>query len=423
MDELILEVSQVNTYIKEMMEQDALLTGLCVRGELSNYKRYPSGHHYFTLKDGTASLKCVMFRSSAVRLRFTPENGMMVLAAGRITVYPRDGVYQLYCVSMHPEGTGDLTVAFEQMKKKLEGEGLFDEAHKKPIPAYPHRIALVTSSAGAALRDMLRILGHRYPLAEVLLLPVRVQGTEAPGEIAAAIDYANQFHVADLMIVGRGGGSIEDLWAFNEEVVARAIYRSKIPIISAVGHEPDVTIADYVADLRAATPSNGAELAVPDQAELRQTLKSLEIRMAQNMNRRLKLARQELESKKRARVLRSPMEYFADRRQYLDGLHERMARIMGQKILQGRMTLHSRQEQLLPAWRSVKQQKSKTAGMLAARLDAMSPLKVLARGYSILEDNGGRNIRSAHQLQPGDQVTARLAEGKIHAIVDACMED
>ena len=423
MDELILEVSQVNSYIKEMMDQDALLTGLCVRGELSNYKRYPSGHHYFTLKDGNASLKCVMFRSNAVRLRFTPENGMTVLAAGRITVYPRDGVYQLYCLSMHPEGTGDLTVAFEQMKKKLAAEGLFDESHKKPIPAYPHRIALVTSSAGAALRDMLRILGHRYPLAEVLLLSVRVQGTEAPGEIAAAIDYANKYHLADLMIVGRGGGSMEDLWAFNEEVVARAIYRSEIPIISAVGHEPDVTIADYVADLRAATPSNGAELAVPDQTELRAALKSFEVRMAQSMQKRLKLARQALEARKRARVLRSPTQYLEDRRLFLDGLNERMARIMGQKLLQGRMALAARQEKLGTAWRAGNQQKSKTLGMLAARLDAMSPLKVLSRGFSILEDAEGRSIRSVRQLQPGDTVTARLAEGKIRATVDACMED
>ena len=255
-EQLILEVSQVTSYIKEMMDSDGLLNGVCIRGELSNYKTYPSGHHYFTLKDGKAALSCVMFRSSAVRLRFRPENGMTVLAAGRITVYERDGKYQLYCVSMNPEGTGDLAVAFEQLKKRLAAEGLFDESHKKPIPAYPHRIALITSSAGAALHDMLRILSHRYPLAEVKLLPVRVQGEEAPGEIAAALDYANRYQVADLIITGRGGGSVEDLWAFNEEIVARAIYRSEIPVISAVGHEPDVTIADYVADLRAATPSN-----------------------------------------------------------------------------------------------------------------------------------------------------------------------
>ena len=246
-EQLVLEVSQVNSYIKEMLDADGLLGGLCIRGELSNYKKYPSGHHYFTLKDGQSQLKCVMFRSSTMRLRFRPENGMMVQAAGRITVYPRDGVYQLYCVAMTPEGAGDLAVAFEQLKKKLAAEGLFDPAHKKPIPAYPHQIAIITSAAGAAVHDMLRIIRHRYPLAEVKLLPVRVQGEEAAGEIAAALGYANRYQLADLIITGRGGGSMEDLWAFNEEVVARAIYRSKIPVISAVGHEPDVTIADYVA--------------------------------------------------------------------------------------------------------------------------------------------------------------------------------
>lgn len=423
MDELILEVSQVNAYIKEMMDSDALLGGLCIRGELSNYKKYPSGHHYFTLKDGEAALKCVMFRSSAMRLRFRPENGMTVLAAGRITVYPRDGAYQLYCVSMSPEGAGDLAVAFEQLKKKLASEGLFDEAHKKPIPAFPHRIALITSSAGAALHDMLRILGRRYPLAEVVLLPVRVQGVEAPGEIAAAIDYANRYQVAELIITGRGGGSMEDLWAFNEEVVARAIYRSEIPLISAVGHEPDVTIADYVADLRAATPSNGAELAVPDQAELRVLLKSCETRMAQSLNKRLKLARQQLEGKKIARVLRSPVQYLEVRRQRLDEEIEHLAREMTHKLQSERAFLAKRQEKLMPAWKAGHQRRGKQIGTLTARLDAMSPLKVLARGYSITENDAGIVIKSAKDLVPGDHIRIRLAEGTVSASVNRCMED
>ena len=257
-------VAQVNSYIKAAMDKDPILSGLFIRGEISNFKTYPSGHSYFSLKDEGGSIRCVMFRREASRLRFRPENGMKVIAFGRITVFPRDGQYQLYCGELTPEGAGDLHVAFEQLKEKLFREGLFDASHKKPLPRYPERIALVTSPAGAALRDMLRILGARYPLASVVLLPVRVQGAGAPEEIAAALRYASVHRIADLVITGRGGGSIEDLWAFNEEIVARAIYDCKIPVISAVGHEPDVTIADFVADLRAATPSNAAELAVPD---------------------------------------------------------------------------------------------------------------------------------------------------------------
>jgi exodeoxyribonuclease VII large subunit len=422
-EQLILEVSQVSSYIKEMMDADSLLTGLCIRGELSNYKKYPSGHHYFTLKDGQSALKCVMFRSSAMRLRFRPENGMMVLAAGRITVYPRDGVYQLYCVSMTPEGAGDLSVAFEQLKKKLSAEGLFDPAHKKPLPAYPHRIAIITSSAGAAVHDMLRIISHRYPLSEVKLLPVRVQGTEAPGEIAGALDYCNRYHLADLIITGRGGGSMEDLWAFNEEIVARAIYRSQIPVISAVGHEPDVTIADYVADLRAATPSNGAELATPDQNELRESLQSRQARMAQSLEKQLKLARQQLEIRRNARVLQSPMVYFEERQQQLDLLTERLGRAMSQRLSSATGELEKRMQRLPNAAALSFSGKRKHFETLTAGLDAMSPLKVLSRGYSITETDRGRAVRSAKELSPGDHITIRLHEGRVSAQVEALEEE
>ena len=264
----VYSVTQVNQYIKGLLDQDQTMTALYVRGEVSNYKAYPSGHHYFSLKDAGGAIRCVMFRREAVSLRFRPENGMKVLAFGRVTVFPRDGQYQLYCSALTPDGVGDLHVAFEQLKQKLYEEGLFEAAHKKPLPRFPEKIALITSPAGAAVRDMLRILEARWPLAEVCIIPVRVQGAEAPGEIAGAIAWANQHRAADLLITGRGGGSMEDLWAFNEEIVARAIYASDIPIISAVGHEPDVTIADFAADLRAATPSNAAELAVPDQNEI-----------------------------------------------------------------------------------------------------------------------------------------------------------
>lgn len=423
MDEsLILEVSQVNSYIKEMLDADVLLNGLCIRGELSNYKTYPSGHHYFTLKDGESTLKCVMFRNNAMRLRFRPENGMTVLAAGRISVYPRDGVYQLYCVSMRPEGAGDLAIAFEQLKQKLSQEGLFDEEHKQPIPEFPEQIVLITSSAGAALHDMLRILGQRYPLAEVKLLPVRVQGTEAPGEIAEAIDYANRFALGDLIITGRGGGSMEDLWAFNEEIVARAIYNSKIPIISAVGHEPDVTIADYVADLRAATPSNGAELATPDQAELRVMLSSMESRIRQRCKEQLELARRQLSMRMESPALRFPVRILEQRQQNADQLTARLFRALDASIQTARGAYALREERLERAWSQADKERRQSLETLAVRLDAMSPLKVLSRGYSIAEFSG-KPVREAKELKPGDKLTVRFSEGAVLTRVEHELEE
>ena len=294
MSQQILTITQVNEYIRSKMDSDALLCNVAVKGEISNYKVYPSGHHYFTLKDDGGTLKCVMFRGNAMRLRIKPEHGMKIIAMGKISVYPRDGAYQLYCSALALDGVGDLHAAFEQMKTKLAEQGLFDPAHKKPLPAYPGVIGIVTSSAGAAVHDMLRILKRRYPLSKVLLLPVRVQGAEAPGEIAVAIKYANKYNLCDVLIVGRGGGSLEDLWAFNEEIVARAIYDSVIPVISAVGHEPDVTISDFVADVRAATPSNAAEIVVPDQDALRQNLDSICSAMVSAMDRQIKSAKRHL---------------------------------------------------------------------------------------------------------------------------------
>lgn len=393
MDRDILEVSQVNGYLKSVLDQDPLLQRLMIRGELSNYKVYPSGHHYFTLKDSESALRCVMFRSSASRLRFQPENGMKVIASGRITVYPRDGAYQLYCDSLTPEGAGDLAIAFEQLKAKLSAEGLFDPEHKKPLPKYPHRIAIVTSSAGAAIHDMLRILKARYPLSKVILLPVRVQGMEAPPEIAGAIRYCNRYQIADLIITGRGGGSMEDLWAFNDERVARAIYDSQIPVISAVGHEPDVTISDYVADLRAATPSNAAELAVPDQQELIQMLDSLSSKMAGDLRRKLSFFRQRLDHLSASRVLRSPGQYFADRRLALEHLTLRLTSAQRALIVSARGDL----------------------GRLASAMDAMSPLKVLSRGYSLTTTADGTTVRSVSQIKIGDSVEIRLPDGRLDA--------
>ena len=391
----ILSPSQVSQYIKGFMDQDRLLSGLLVRGELSNYKMYPSGHHYFSLKDREGSLRCVMFRGDAASLRFRPENGMQVIAAGRVTVFPRDGQYQLYCSRLTPEGVGDLYLAFEQLKEKLSREGLFDPGHKKPIPNFPGTIALITSPAGAAVRDMVRILRARWPLSRVKILPVRVQGAGAAEEIAAAITWANAYAVADLIITGRGGGSMEDLWAFNEEIVARAIYASDIPVISAVGHEPDVTISDFVADLRASTPSNAAELAVPDRVELAGTLQSLGERLEGSMTQRLANSRRALNRLAASRAMTEPTAYFKDKRLLLD--------------YQSRRLVHGLE-------RSVSGQRERL-GRLSAALDAMSPLKVLGRGYSIALKEGGGVISSVKDAVPGENFTLKVSDGQLDCTV------
>ena len=379
----IFTVSEVNQFIKDLLDNVPPLQEVLLRGEISNYKLYPSGHHYFTLKDSQCSLKCVMFRGSAVRLRFRPENGMQVIASGRISVYPRDGAYQLYCTSLTPEGAGDLSVAFEQLKEKLRKEGLFDEAHKKPLPPYPRRIAIVTSPAGAAVHDMIRILRRRYPIAKVLLLPVRVQGTEAPAEIAGAIRYANTRSLADVLITGRGGGSLEDLWAFNDERVARAIYDSDIPVI-------------FVADRRASTPSNAAEIAVPDMAELLRTLDAARSRMTQSIRRDIAAHSRRLESLSKKRVLTDPTAYLADRRQDVDHMTHR----------------------LCAAMRVVTDVQNRRFGALAASLDALSPLKVLGRGYALAQQPDGTVLRSADQARIGETLRLRLADGACRKELD-----
>ena len=395
MAQQVLSITQINEYIRGKMDSDALLNQVAVKGEISNYKRYPSGHHYFTLKDENAALKAVMFKGNALRLRFQPENGMKVIAMGKISVFPRDGAYQLYCTAMAVDGVGDLYAAFEQLKKKLAAQGLFDPAHKKPLPKFPGTIGIITSSAGAAVHDMLRILNKRYPLTKVVLLPVRVQGVEAPGEIAAAIGYANYHKLADLLIVGRGGGSIEDLWAFNDERVANAIYRSRIPVISAVGHEPDVTISDYVADLRAATPSNGAELAVPDRDALSQTLDAVSAAMATALNRQITAASRHLQVLSQSGALQSPVGYLNKKQQDVNFLTNRLAAAQNQIL--------SRSNQRYIA--------------LTAKLDAMSPLKVLTRGYSMARNGAGEVITSTAQVELGERITVTLKDGQIGATV------
>lgn len=395
MAQTILSITQLNEYIRGRMDADPVLTQVAVRGEISNYKLYPSGHHYFTLKDEGSALKCVLFKGNALRLRFRPENGMKIIAMGRVSVFPRDGAYQLYCTALELDGVGDLYAAFEQLKKKLAAQGLFDPAHKKPLPKFPGTIGIVTSSAGAAVHDMLRILRKRYPLSRVRLLPVRVQGAEAPGEIAAAIAYANRYHLADLLIVGRGGGSIEDLWAFNDERVAYAIYESQIPVISAVGHEPDVTISDFVADLRAATPSNAAELAVPDQDALRQNLDAMSSAMATVLGRQLKSARQHLDVLAQSPALRSPTGYLEQREKSLELLKNRLVSAQNASI--------TRKNQRYIA--------------AVSKLDAMSPLKVLTRGYSMAQTERGEVLRSVRQVELGERIHIALGDGKLSATV------
>ena len=371
-----LSVTALNLYIRDLLDGQSLLANVGVRGELSNYKIYPSGHHYFTLKDSESSLKCVMFKSSASRLRFRPENGMGVTVWGRVTVYPRDGAYQLYASQIMPEGTGDLQIAFD-----IKLCGYF---------------AIITSSAGAAVHDMIRILGKRWPMAKILLLPVRVQGAEAPAEIAGAIRYANEFDVADLIITGRGGGSIEDLWAFNDERVARAIYSSRLPVISAVGHEPDVTISDFVADRRASTPSNAAEIAVPDCREIIEMLAGYEIRASQGMRKQLTALRERLEAYAERRVLTDPMTIIDNRRMEIDRSRERLV---------------SAEERIL----AVKRQRFVAS---TASLEAMSPLRVLTRGYAIAANAEGNSIRSVSQMQSGDRIRLRLSDGSADCLVE-----
>ena len=395
-EQMIFSVSEANNFIKALLDAVPQLQTIFVRGEISNYKCYPSGHHYFTLKDEGSALRCVMFRGMAAKLRFRPENGMKVVAFGRIGVFPRDGGYQLYCSDLSVQGVGDLHVAFEQLKEALGKEGLFDPAHKKPLPKYPRRIAIITSSAGAAVHDMLRILKARWPMSEVVLLPVRVQGAEAPAEIAGALRYANKWKVADLIITGRGGGSIEDLWAFNDARVARAIYASDLPVISAVGHEPDVTISDFVADARASTPSNAAEIAVPEQKELRRRLDMLSARMEQSEQKRVKALRERYEALARSRVLRDPMAFIDDKRLLLDYTQRKLSALAQAQTAQ----------------------RAQRFASLAASLDALSPLKVLGRGYAVARDENGTILRAAEEASVGEKIEVLLGQGSLMCTVD-----
>ena len=399
MEKEVFTVSRLNALLKACIESDPVFSNVCVLGEISNYKLYPSGHHYFSLKDAESTLSCVLFKGSARMLRFRPENGMQVLAVGRVSVYPRDGKYQLYVNAMMPSGAGDLQAAFEQLRAKLDAEGLFSPAHKKPLPAFPRRIAVITSPVGAAVRDMIRILGVRWPAAGVLVVPVRVQGAEAPGEISDAIRLVNDNRLADLIITGRGGGSMEDLWCFNDERVARAIYASRIPVISAVGHEPDVTIADYVADQRASTPSNAAEKAVPDRTEVSASVSHLSIRISRAFEKRLTESREAVKALASRRVLTDPEEFLNLRRMDVDLLREK----------------------LLSAGQQTVSEKRHRFASLTASLDALSPLKVLSRGYTAVFDEKSHVVHSVSGLSAGDSLSLLFEDGRARCTVDGVL--
>ena len=395
MYEDVYSVSQVNKLIKSLIEDERRFANIQVRGEISNFKRYSSGHCYFTLKDAGGVLKAVMFKFAAHTLRFEPQNGDTVIAVGRISVYERDGVYQLYTDLLIPEGTGDLMLAFEQLKQKLMAEGLFDESRKKALPVNPKTVGIITSPSGAAVRDLITVSRRRNSGIKLLLYPVRVQGKEAPGEIAHAIEFMNRNKLAEVLIVGRGGGSIEELWAFNEEQTVRAIAASEIPVVSAVGHETDFTLADFAADKRAATPSQAAEIVVADANAYINYVLELEKRCKNNMLKRLTTAETTLERLQTSWALANPQRLLENRMQRYDFAAAKLKQTFN-------AALTDRQHK---------------CGVLAAKLDALSPLTVLARGYSVTENSDGKVICSIDEVRWGDEITTQVGDGNIISVV------
>lgn len=391
MEPKIATVSQINGYVKKILDHNIILNNVWIKGEISNFKHHYSGHLYITLKDEGGVLKAVMFRSSAQTLNFEPSDGMKVLARGRISVYEAGGSYQLYIEEMIPDGVGELYIAYEQLKKQLAEEGLFDETHKKPIPQFPKRVGVVTASTGAAVRDIINVITRRYPMAEIVIYPAQVQGTGAAQSVVRAIEYFNATKEVDTLIVGRGGGSIEDLWAFNEEITARAIFASEIPIISAVGHETDFTIADFVADLRAPTPSAAAEIAVPSMIELRNRINIDQNRISQNVVGRIESSRLLLKRFK----MKTPKDRIDDYNLKLDSLVKSMENSLKMKTM------------------TLKRQFAEQT----AKLDALSPLQTLSRGYSIPTTEDGTVIRSAEEMKKGMEFTLRLKDGSRECIV------
>lgn len=392
-----LTVTQLNEYVKRIIDTTPQLTSIYVKGEISNFKNhYGTGHYYFTLKDEGGQLRAVMFKFSAAKMKFLPENGMKVTAHGRISAFVRDGTYQLYCDSMEPDGVGALYIAYEQLKKRLEAEGLFDASRKRPLPKIPMRVGIITSATGAAIRDMINVCGRRFPAAKLVLYPSLVQGPGAPTELIAGMQYFNATQSVDVIIIGRGGGSIEDLWAFNDEGLARVIAASRIPVISAVGHETDFTICDFVADRRAPTPSAAAELAVPDTAELKRKIQNIVSREANVLYSMLKIRRDRLDSLANTRAMTNPMNVIDDRRMLTDMLTERLVRAEENSV-QMRRSLLARD---------------------AGRLEALNPLSVIARGYSAVYKADGGLVKNIDDVTPGDQVEFKTIGGTAVCTVD-----
>ena len=394
-EKIVLTVSQANSYIKRIFDENIYLCDLLLKGEISNFKAHSSGHMYMSLKDDKGVIRAVMFRSAAAKLSFRPENGMKVIAGGRISVYERDGQYQMYIETMQPDGVGALHIAFEQLKEKLNAEGLFAAEHKKPLPRFPKRVGVITAPTGAAIRDILNILSRRFPYAEVILYPVLVQGENAAASIAGAIEYMDSKKLADVLIVGRGGGSIEDLWAFNEEIVARAIYACETPIVSAVGHEVDFTISDFVADLRAPTPSAAAELTVPVQSDIINTIEYKKAQLCGAVLNNIKKLRVELGHMTDKQPMRNPQLRINDERLGLDQSLRNLER----------------------AYKAVLKSKEKELAVRASRLDGLSPLGVLGRGFAVVK-NGETILKSVKQAKSGDRLGVTLADGEICAIVE-----
>lgn len=387
---LVLSVSQLNRYIKMNFDADENLANIFISGEISNFtNHYRTGHLYFTLKDDSAAVRAVMFNSSAKRLKFMPEDGMKVIARGRVSVYEASGQYQLYVDDMQPDGVGALNLAYEQLKEKLQKEGLFSEHHKKPLPPYPEKVGVITSPTGAAVRDIINVLGRRFPYAEIVFCPVLVQGEGAHLQLTDAVNLFNSERAADVIIIGRGGGSIEDLWEFNDEGLARAVYNSEIPVISAVGHETDFTICDFVADMRAPTPSAAAELAVPDANELQYALSALKNRMFLNISSGIADRRSRLEYLTSKGALKSPDEMLSNRSQRLDTAFSKMLssyenRIGGKKV------------EFISA---------------ATALSKLDPMSVLMRGFAFVSDKNGKNVYSSQALAKGDKINVRFHDG------------
>lgn len=392
-----LTVTQVNEYVKGLIDKDAILANLYIKGEISNFTHHRTGHLYFTLKDESSKLSAVMFASAASKLKFAPENGMKVIAHGRISAFVRDGNYQIYVSSMEPDGIGALALAFEQLKKKLAAEGLFDSAKKKPIPKIPTRVGIITSPTGAAVRDIINITSRRFPLAKLILYPAQVQGADAAPQLIAGMKYFNQTRSVDVIIIGRGGGSLEDLWAFNDEGLARTVAASEIPVISAVGHEIDFTICDFAADLRAPTPSAAAELAVPDTADLMRKVNNITTHIQLLLSKKIVAAGEAVKRCGSSRVLQNP-EILLDER---------------------RMRLLSDVSRLDSAQKLILAEKREKFTKTAAKLDALSPLSVLKRGYSVPLTQDGRLIRSTSDVEIGERFELRLSDGSLEGQVTA----